>query len=226
MKSIALAIFVKTVGYSSIKTRLGSSIGKEQAERFYSYSLLAISEVMNRLSKDNPSLTIYWAVAEKDALKSSVWSEFAVVSQGEGESLGERLSHVYSELIAKHEGVCFIGGDSPHITVSEYENGILQLKNGSKDTFIMGKTLDGGFYFFGGKKAIPQKIWTSVEYSQNTTAENLQRNLLNIGTIDTIKTSYDIDEVVDLQRYADIDLMNEELLPVQKELIKWGKTLK
>lgn len=226
MKSIALAIFVKTVGFSPVKTRLGSSIGKEQAEYFYSRSLEAVAEVMKRLAQNQPDLTIYWAVAEREALKSPQWSEFDVVFQGEGKSLGERLSCVYSELMANHEGVCFIGGDSPHIPVSEYESGIFKLKNSSKETFIMGKTLDGGFYFFGGKKAIPQNIWTGVEYSHNTTAENLERNLLSIGSIDTINLNYDIDELFDLERYAEIDLMNEELLPFQKELIKWGRSLK
>lgn len=226
MKNIAIAIFVKTVGYSPVKTRLSSSIGKGLAESFYSQSLVAISEVMNKLSKDNSCLTIYWAVAEKEALDSPLWSGFEVVSQGEGTSLGERLSHVYCELSAKYEGVCFIGGDSPHIPVSNYKSGIFKLINSTEETFIMGNTLDGGFYFFGGKKAIPQKIWTRVEYSQNTTAENLERNLLSIGKVETIDLNYDIDELVDLERYAGIDLMNEELLPAQKELIKWGRALK
>ena len=226
MKSIALAIFVKTVGFSPVKTRLGCSIGKEQAEHFYRRSLVAVAEVVKKLSQRDHDLTIYWAVAEKEALQSPHWSEFDVVSQGEGKSLGERLSHVYSELRAKHAGVCFIGGDSPHIPVSNYESGILKLKNSAEDTFVIGRTLDGGFYFFGGKKIIPQKVWTSVEYSKNTTAENLERLLLSIGTVDIIKLNFDIDELVDLERYAEIDLMNEELLPAQKELIKWGRTLK
>ena len=41
----ALVVFAKTIGLSSVKTRLAAGVGKEAAERFYELSLKAVEDI-------------------------------------------------------------------------------------------------------------------------------------------------------------------------------------
>jgi glycosyltransferase A (GT-A) superfamily protein (DUF2064 family) len=75
-----------------------------------------------------------------------------------------------------HEVVYFIGADSPHISYKVYEKVITSILAGTLDTFILGNTLDGGFYFFAGKKYIPKNVWTQIEYSTSRTSKCYVRN--------------------------------------------------
>ena len=100
-KTGAVAIFVKTPGLSPIKTRLAASIGQSAAEWFHLMSAKAVESVVLRASHADGALSPYWAVAEKQALDTPHWKSFQTIWQGEG-SLGERLSHIYDELIERH----------------------------------------------------------------------------------------------------------------------------
>lgn len=220
----ALAIFVKTPELSPVKTRLASSIGREKALQFYGYSLAATAALARELQIRIPDLHIYWAMAEPDGHKAKRWTSFPVVYQGSGD-LGARLAFVYKDLLKSHPYVCFMGADSPHLEIEVLSEGVGLTKINSAKKFVIGETLDGGFYFFGGGISLPSSAWQNVDYSTDRTAIQLRENLTRFGKVDLIGENFDIDTIDDLIRLAGILPIGKSLLPEQLELIQWSKSL-
>ena len=221
----SLAIFVKTPELSPVKTRLAASIGDENARQFYELSLSATKATAKALQSYFPNLQVYWAVAEVEGLNEKRWRSFPTVAQGSG-GLGTRLDSVYQELSKRHHYVCFIGADSPHLSVENLRTGILQTARHLRKKFVIGETLDGGFYFFGGSVPVSPSIWLDVEYSTDETANQLITKLSAQGEFEHLEKNFDVDTAEDLKRYRNISSQVEILLPEQKVLIQWANGLK
>jgi len=193
----ALAVFVKTPRLSPLKTRLASTIGKEKAELFYQISCQWTEEVMKKLRAEIP-IEAYWAVAEKEAIHTKYWKSLPTVFQGEGD-LGQRLAHVYDELYKKYGSCVVLGADSPELSLEHLLDGVREFLAPEGPEFILGKTVDGGFYALGGKIALPQELWTDVSYSQATTAEEIEKKLIEFGTVKHLPLCADVDTFEDLK---------------------------
>jgi uncharacterized protein len=219
MKKIAIAVFVKTPEITPCKTRLAADIGKESALRFYSESVRVTQNIIQEITHKDFYLDPYFAVAEEEGMNSSRWTAFHRVYQGEGE-LGDRLSKVYEELIQKYDAVIILGSDCPHMKRDVLYSTVDHFLNGPEE-FVMGKSLDGGFYIFGGACRLFTDIWTSVTYSQSNTAENLSSSLRKIGKVKFLEESFDIDFLSDLEKYEFIN--KNKLNKTQLEFIDWVK---
>lgn len=218
----ALAIFARTPELSPVKTRLTVSIGSVNAKKFYELSLIATQAVAKTLENSMDNLKIYWAVAELTGLDAKRWESFPTVAQGVGD-LGSRLNFVYQNLLKNHAYVCFIGSDSPHLTVEGLRDGVSLTVKNLKKKFVVGETLDGGFYFFGGSIPVPSSVWTDVEYSTDRTARQLITRLSAFADIEQIKKNFDIDTDEDLKRYINFSTNNGEFLQEQLDLIRWAQ---
>ena len=172
MNTTAIAIFVKTPELSPVKTRLAASIGPDKATQFYRLSVQAIEETVAALCAVS-TVTPYWAVAEKKALDSPMWSNFTVLHAG-SEDLGLTQHRIYQQLLETHHRVILIGADSPQLTTVHLQQAINSLDN---NHFAIGPALDGGYYLFAGKAPINQRVWTSVQYSAATTRSQLSQGL-------------------------------------------------
>ena len=223
----AVAIFVKTPGLSPIKTRLGRVIGTRAAEKFYALSVEATQDVsaeaMRRASLISLDLTAYWAIAEPAGASHPMWHQFEIVFQGHGE-LGERLSHVYGELLRKHDFVLLIGADSPQMPWQHLIEAALYLRDGI-NRFVIGPALDGGFYLFGGNAPLSEELWTRVPYSQSNTSVELMRDIRALGDISELLPLADIDTIDDLRSLAGEGRDNTGLLPAQRMVIEWSRSL-
>lgn len=218
----AIALFVKTPGLSPIKTRLSAHIGVPNAMNFYQQAIKAIQSLMNELQKENSNLQIYFAIAEESGVNDRLWSNFPSLWQGDG-SLGDRLSTVYNELLNKHDFVCLMGADSPHLTLDELRTAFQVTTRNYLEKFVLGETEDGGFYFFGGGLPVPHEDWSSVSYSCDTTASELRARLGQRAEFKLLAPSFDIDTVEDLKRYTQIEISHQQLLFEQQKLILWAK---
>lgn len=185
----AIAIFVKTPGYSPLKTRLAEGIGEERALDFYKLSTRCIADT---LKKTQDAFEPYWAVAEMQAVNE--WPDFKVLWQGEGD-LGNRLHKVYADLLNRFAYVALIGADAPQLSSKILRESLERLKD---HDFVIGPAADGGFYLFLGKKALPRSLWTSVTYSKNDTLEALLAKLRLEGSVAMMRTLTDVDTVEDL----------------------------
>jgi rSAM/selenodomain-associated transferase 1 len=214
----AIAIFVKTPEVSEIKTRLAATIGEQNAIEFYELSLKATQAVvMEAIKKSDGKLEAYWAVAEKDQLDNSHWNSFKTISQGTGD-LGDRLATVYSKLQQKHRKVFLIGADSPQINYKTLLKAEFKLISSSN--YILGETIDGGFYLFGARGIIERANWKAIPYSSDETAAMLVQKFGKSQAI-FLDKMFDIDYVEDLWNLG--EYATEELLPEQIAIIEWSK---
>lgn len=220
----ALAIFVKTPGLSSIKTRLAASIGQDRAEEFYRLAVDAIRAVA-MAAHAQFGLTPYWAIAEEHGLDHPMWSGLDQIGQGTG-GLGTRLHTVYSELLQRHREVLFVGADSPQLAVSALGAAIESLRcsdsSAESSPFVLGRTTDGGFYLFGGRIPVSKEIWESVSYSVETTAREFASLLRPIGSIHELPVLCDVDTADDLLRLGQLSRSDPELLPKQVHVLEWA----
>ena len=208
----AIAILVKTPGYSPLKTRLAADIGEHNAHHFYRLSLNAIQSTIQKTS-----LYPHWAVGEKQALNEQIWQAFPTLHTGEGD-LGDRQYHIYETLLKTHDAVILIGADAPQISTEMLENAKTAL---TQNDFTIGPANDGGYTLFGGRKSIALESWKSVSWSVETTREELIKTLPSKPF--QLPTHTDVDTKSDLTTI--IHEMPNGMNTEQKTLIDWINTL-
>ena len=217
----ALAIFVKTPGLSPIKTRLAAHTNSNFAQEFYLHALDITHQVASAACKARPAIMPYWAVAEQDGTEHFLWRDFPRLIQGDG-TLGERLSFVYNELKKYHDVVILIGADCPLLAASHIIRAFdLLTPRPNQDLFVMGPAQDGGFYLFSGVKDIPKIDWTSVQYSQCDTKNQLSKRLSSFGRVIELEPLSDVDTLDDLISLPHTNVAKKNLLDAQVALLEW-----
>jgi glycosyltransferase A (GT-A) superfamily protein (DUF2064 family) len=220
--NIGAAIFVKTPGLSGIKTRLAKEIGKNKAALFYQLALSASKSLVKNIYVAGARVNFNWAIAEREGMDDPLWSGENQVFQKEG-GLGDRLNHIYGELLLKNDLVIFMGSDSPHINSSYLSSKLSDFIKSSHD-FLIGPAEDGGFYFLAGRKPIAKELWCGVEYSSTKTLTQLVDALNTIGNIEYIRTDFDVDDLSSLKKLEDVP--RDNLTKTQLNLLEnLGKVL-
>ena len=219
---VAAAVFVKTPGYSALKTRLAAAIGTAHAEEFHRRATVCVRELLKvareTLREDSVLLKPVWAVAEPAAVRDPLWSEFDTLNQGSG-GLGDRLDFVYRTIQSDHERAILLGADSPQISPQRIVQAARFLNNPAP-RFCIGPAVDGGFYLFGGNRPLEREIWTSITYSTAATGAALSERIAPLGELQFLPKCRDVDTVADLAKIA-TQLVAEDALGSQRELAVW-----
>lgn len=189
-----LAIFVKTPGYSPLKTRLSAGMGGD-AERWYRLAVEAVKSVALE-ARANKLINAYWAVAEAEALQSILWQALPKLSQANGE-LGERMGRVMQILIQQHGFGILLGADAPQIC-SEDIRAAADFLDNKIPRIVIGPAKDGGFWCVGSNQSFPIELWQSVKYSQPDTCTDFVALFSPFAEILNLRTLTDVDEVTDL----------------------------
>lgn len=207
----AVAVFVKTPGLSPLKTRLAAGIGPDGAMNFYLKSLAAVRNTLSSIETIHP----IWAVGEKNGLKNPLWSGFEKIHTGDGD-LGQRQHAIYSSLRTRFKNVILIGADAPQISEKHIRDAILALE---KSSYVFGPARDGGYYLFGGNKAVELDIWQQVPWSAEDTRDIFQGFLGKEWT--DIAPLTDVDTRPDLK--SAFSEMPEKPNTAQKDLMRYIK---
>lgn len=218
--STALAIFVKTPGHSPVKTRLARAIGNAAAIAFHERAARAVCAAASAVGAP---LQPCWAVAEVAAMDDPRWRGLPRIAQGEG-SLGTRMHHVYTTLRRTHERVFLTGADVPQQSPTLLRQACAAL-DAPQTAFALGETVDGGFWLFGGRVAVPRKVWCSVSYSQPDTAACFRKALRPLGPIASLPTLADVDQGDDLPILEKALARLPTPLPAQHALLDWLRRL-
>ena len=189
----AVAIFVKTPGYSPIKTRLALELGEARAMQFHQLSAAAVASVAQR-AQGLHGMSVYWAVAEAEAL--AMWTGFPSIAQEPG-GLGERMARVHAQLVQRHGFGILIGADTPQLATHQLEQA-RQWLSASAARLALGRAQDGGFWLFGANMAPPLPIWNAVEYSAAGTADALRTGMDELGAWHELPVMSDADHAHDL----------------------------
>jgi len=219
--SVGLAIFVKTPGYSPVKTRLAVECGQAYAESWYRQATLAVASVAQIAGADH-DIAVHWAVAEPAAIAHDAWHGMPVLDQGEG-GLGERMAHVYATLLAAHDAAMLIGADTPQLSADLLGEAADWLRQRGP-RLALGPARDGGFWLFGGNLALPLQAWRGVHYSAAETARDLRIAMGELGQWHLLPELTDVDCASDLP-IAVRELQRLPVLrPEQHRLLDWMLT--
>jgi uncharacterized protein len=218
----AIAVFVKTIGVSAVKTRLAAAIGREKAAEFYRLSLIAIHATVRQACEMLP-LDAYWSVAEAAALRDECWKSFATISQGDGD-LGDRLDRVYETLLRTHPFAILIGADAPMLSAEVLTLAVTAMSDPSGPEFAISRSFDGGYSLFAGRSPIAAEIWQSVPYSTTRTADVFVSRLRQVGGVAELPRVDDIDTFEDFDRLVR-DAEGRVLLPEQVAVVQYAQLL-
>lgn len=209
-----LAIFVKTPGLSPVKTRLGAEIGMEEAVTFHRMAAEAVAGVARAAGA---ALAPAWAVAEAGAIGHPAWAGLPRIPQGEG-GLGERMARVYAAMLGRHGSVLLVGADSPQMTPGHLRRAAEVVSAGTA-SYAIGPSEDGGFWLFGGRAAVPDAVWTSVEYSRDDTAARFVEAL--DAPVARLPRLFDADTAWELAAVRDALAALARPVPEQAALLRW-----
>jgi rSAM/selenodomain-associated transferase 1 len=187
-----LAIFVKTPGYSPLKTRLAAITGAAFAEDWHRRAADCIAAVVRQC----PSIAPYWAVAEDAALADRCWTGFAALAQGEGE-LGERMARVHERVLETHRGSILIGADTPAISAELLDEAARWLVH-DDPRLVIGRASDGGFWLFGANRPLPLPAWNAPRYGGTEVYQVLREAMADQGEWLELPTRDDLDRFEDL----------------------------
>ena len=210
----ALAIFVKTPGLTPVKTRLARDIGATAATEFHVRAARCVAAVARAAM---PDVQPYWAVAEQPGVRDPLWAGFPSVWQGEGE-LGSRLHEVYSRLLQRHGSVLLIGADAPQVTPGLLSGAGRTLHQDAP--FTIGPARDGGFWLFGGRLPVPERVWRGIAYSTEETGAQLLA-ALRPSAVRTCPVLSDADRLDDLPGVLAALSELADPLPEQTNLALW-----
>jgi len=184
----ALIIFVRNAELGKVKTRLAAQMGNEKTLEIYIKLLQHTRQVASEADCDKYVFTT-------EPLKDTMWKDFTVKQQAEG-NLGEKMSEAFKSIFAKkYEKVIIIGSDCPSLSKEIIEKGFEEL--GRKDA-VIGPSEDGGYYLLGIKK-LSEKLFQDKNWSTSSvyydTIKDFEKYGINYHILPTL---IDVDEEKDI----------------------------
>ena len=215
----AVAIFVKTPGYSPVKTRLAASTGEAFAVEWHRRAAAAVAAAAEAASRPVEA-ALYWAVAEPAALGDAAWSDLPNLAQGTG-GLGARMGRVHGTLVERHGAGILLGADTPQLDPAALRAALDWLSAGETARQTLGLAHDGGFWLYGGNRATPIATWESVAYSRSDTAARFQVAFADRGAWTLHPALTDVDEAADLPAMVDELAALANPVAAQRDLRVW-----
>ena len=197
LNSFRLLVFIKNEKPGYVKTRLASSIGKQEALRAYQLLLKYTKEQISELS-------YYKEIWYSEFIeKNDIWSEggFSKKLQ-KGINLGERMRHAFENAFIEgnSDRVVLIGSDCAELTGDIIKTAFEVLQE--KDV-VIGPAYDGGYYLIGMKRFIPELFdsipWSTPEVFYRTT-QVLEGRKTSYGLLQQLS---DVDEAEDWDKVKD-----------------------
>lgn len=191
----AIAIFVKTPGRSPVKTRLAAAIGDAAARAWYARAAAVVAELAAAAAR-TCGATVYFAVAEADALDDAAWADLPCLPQGDG-GLGLRMGRVHAELVRRHGAGVLLGADAPQLGARDLRDALAWCVHREPRQAI-GRARDGGFWLYAGNRAVPGAVWDGVPYSQADTETRFRTSFASYGPFLDLTVLTDVDQAADL----------------------------
>ena len=202
-----------TVG--DVKTRLGETIGYEEATKFYKCFLKDMVEKVRQL--ETPFFIYYTPDDKEEDLKQLLGENLKYVPQ-KGADLGERLYNCF-KVSSKmgYPATIALASDVPDLPVSLLREAVKKLKVYDS---VLGPSSDGGYYLIGLKnQAVTWKLFHGINWSTETvyreTLDVIEKEAI---TLYSLKTWDDVDEITDLLRLANSNNLDFQITHTWKYL--------
>ncbi len=186
-----LIIFVKNEEAGKTKTRLGASIGDEEALKAYQ-KLLKWTCKQTRDLKVTKEVWYSRFIPEND-----IWSEANFKKEIQsGEDLGIRMSNAFQRSFEKEgfEKVIIIGSDCAELTSETIQKAFEELDS---HDFVIGPAEDGGYYLLGMRKFYPL-VFEEITWSTRSVFNETIKKIEELeATLFVLKTLNDVDTLED-----------------------------
>jgi uncharacterized protein len=203
MHDTTLVIMARYPQVGTTKTRLARTIGDEETVRLYRAFL---TDLAHKFA--GQAWALHWAYtpAEVDYLSfiatlapTLIEHMHAFPQQGAG--LGDRLHHVFRWTHDRgYQRTIVIGSDSPQISLKTVE----QARKGlDQSDIVLGPADDGGYYLIAMRR--PYDVFRDIPMSTSIVAQKTIELAESQGLkVHTLESLFDIDELPDLMRLAQL----------------------
>ena len=190
--TVYIAAKAPRVGFA--KTRLGESIGHEEAIALYK---AFIQDLATRFS--DTRFDLGWYITPPDSwpeISSLTGGGDKVLFQGEGD-LTERQRELFRTAESRgEERVILVGSDLPHLTLELIEEAFRKL---DRQDLVLGPTHDGGYYLIGMRGW--HDVLRGVPMSTGSELENIIALATHLNlSVALLETTFDVDVEEDLHR--------------------------
>lgn len=216
--SEALYIIAKAPRVGFAKTRLGRTIGHEQAIVLYRAFL---RDLAARFSSS--PFALGWYVTPSDA-----WSEISpltgetgrVLFQGEGD-LTQRQRELFRGAVRRgEERTVLMASDSPHLAVEVVEEAFRCL---DRQDLVFGPTYDGGYYLIGMRSQGPYDVLQGTPMSMGTELNGIiARARLSGLSVGLLGATFDVDVAEDIRHLRPLALDRPDLSATRDALESLG----
>jgi rSAM/selenodomain-associated transferase 1 len=211
-----LYVIAKAPRVGLAKTRLGKSIGHEEAIELYK----AFLQDLGARFADAP-FGFGWYITPSDA-----WPEISALTgdterllyQGEGD-LTERQRELFQEATRRGERAVLFGSDAPHLAVERIEEAFRAL---DYHDLVFLPTHDGGYCLIGMSGPYDNAL-EGVEMSTGSELDGIIRQARLSGlTVKLLEPTFDVDEEEDLYPLRELSLERDDLAATREAFERLG----
>ncbi|MFC1732569.1 TIGR04282 family arsenosugar biosynthesis glycosyltransferase [candidate division KSB1 bacterium] len=194
-----LVVFLRNPLLGKVKKRIAAILGDKKAYDIYVDLLINTKSVCDTIAMNK-------AVFYSDFIDhADIWSNTSYIKYLQtGKDIGERMYHVFNQVLEDFEKVVLIGSDIPGINTEIINKAFKELEYSE---IVLGPAKDGGYYLIGMKKPI-KKIFAKKVWSTNTVLNDTLKDLQEMGkSYILLDMLGDVDTVND---FDELGLMNDK----------------
>lgn len=203
------------------KTRMGKVIGHENAARLYRAFLADLAARFARAP-----FAVGWYVTPPDAwpeIRRCLWrsSSSTVVLRQPAGDWAERQRALFAAMDRRREErTVLIASDSPQLS-AETVSAAFDILN--ERDLVLGPVHDGGYYLIGMRSPATAALFEGVQMSTDDVLRRLAQRASELGlTTGFVESTFDVDEVADLEPLARLALERSDLLATRLALRATG----
>jgi len=198
--SPAVAVMAKAPGFAPVKSRLQPPLSGGEAEALATAFLLDRLDGVTSLS--GVSAVLAFAPAEAEAaLRALVPAGVRLLAQ-RGDGLGDRLAHLFEDLLGEHPVTLALDTDSPTLPMTWVADGLATLAGGGADV-VLGPSEDGGYWAIGLRAPCPA-LFADVPWSTERVLDTTLARADACGLrVRLLPRWFDVDTKADLRRLCD-----------------------
>jgi rSAM/selenodomain-associated transferase 1 len=199
----ALVIVAKYPAPGRVKTRLGATIGYEQAALLYGAFLRDLAERFSQTAVVD-GYDLLWACVDDAATMAPILGAEARIIVQRGDDFAERLYHICCDVAARgYTRTAILGSDSPQVPGATIAEAFAALRDASADV-VLGPADDGGYYLVGlWNQPAPPDLFTGITMSTPLVfTQTVERARSLSLAVRVAPTTFDVDCEADLLHLA------------------------
>ena len=189
----AIIFFTRAPIAGRTKTRMQPYLSPDECAALHK---AMIKDIYEECSKIQADIFVYYTPLEGLGRLYKLIGKESTYRLQKGADLGEKMCNAISEVLdLGYESCILIGSDIAELRKDHLNTAFNKLENAD---IVFGKTVDGGYYLVGMKKAV-KEVFEVEQYGNSEVLASTLKKLSKLGlNVAYTKTLYDIDTKEDL----------------------------